>query len=94
MSFVLLHLKKPETLIRRIRKFLKPDGDLFIRDVDDLQIVSYPDPKNIVRTFKNIDAKLAHTGYRRMARELYTHLKQAEYRDIEIIGEEGFFSCS
>lgn len=88
ISFVLLHLKKPGTLIRRIRKFLKPDGYIFIRDVDDLQIVSYPDPKNIVRTFKNIDAKLAHTGYRRMARELYTHLKQAEYRDIEIIGED------
>ncbi|MBO6261360.1 MAG: methyltransferase domain-containing protein [Bacilli bacterium] len=87
-SFVLLHLKKPGTLIRKIRKFLKPDGYLFIRDVDDLQIVSYPDPKHIVKTFKDIDGKLAHTGYRRMARELYTHLKQAEYRNIEIIGED------
>ena len=88
VSFLLLHLKKPGMLIRRLRKFLKPDGYIFIRDVDDQQIVSYPDPNNIVKAFKDIDSKLAHTGYRYMARELYTHLKQAEYRDIEIIGED------
>ena len=88
VSFLLLHLKKPGILIRKIRRFLKPDGYIFIRDVDDLQIVSYPDNKRIVKTFKDIDAKLAHTGYRRMGRELYTHLKQAEYHDIEIIGED------
>lgn len=88
VSFLLLHLKKPGILIRRLKKFLKPDGHIFIRDVDDLQIVSYPDPSHIVKTFKDIDAKLAHTGYRRMGRELYTHLKQSEYRNIEIIGED------
>ena len=88
ISFVLLHLKKPGALIRKIRKFLKKDGYLFIRDVDDLQIVSYPDPNKIVKTFKDIDAKLAHTGFRHMGRELYYHLKQAEYKDIEIIGED------
>ena len=85
---MLLHLKKPGNLIRRIKKFLKKDGYIFIRDVDDQQIVSYPDPNNIVKYFKDIDASLAHTGYRFMGRELYTHLKQAEYRDIEIIGED------
>lgn len=88
VSFLLLHLKKPGNLIRKIRKFLKPDGYIFIRDVDDKQIVSYPDPNHIVKSFKDIDARLAHTGYRFMARELYTHLKQAEYHDIEIIGED------
>ena len=88
VSFLLLHLKKPGALIRRIKKFLKPDGYIFIRDVDDQQIVSYPDPNHIVKSFKDIDASLAHTGYRFMARELYTHLKQAEYQNIEIIGED------
>lgn len=88
VSFLLLHLKKPGALIRRIRKFLKKDGYIFIRDVDDLQTVSYPDKNGIVETFKSIDAKLAHTGYRLMGRELYTHLKQAEYHDIRLIGED------
>lgn len=88
VSFLLLHLKKPGNLIRRIKKFLKRDGYIFIRDVDDQQIVSYPDQNNIVKYFKDIDASLAHTGYRFMGRELYTHLKQAEYHDIEIIGED------
>lgn len=87
-GFLLLHLKKPGILIRRIKKFLKPDGYLFIRDVDDLQIVSFPDPQKIVKTFKDIDGKVAHTGYRWMGRELYTNLKHAEYRDIEIIPED------
>lgn len=87
-TFLLLHLKKPGQLVKKIRKLLKPGGILFIRDVDDLQTVSHPDPDKLVKTFKEIDSKLAHTGFRKMGRELYAHLKDAEYSTIEFIPEE------
>ncbi len=87
-TFLLLHLKKPGSLVKKIKKLLKPGGILFIRDVDDSQTVSYPDPERLVKTFKDIDSKLAHTGYRKMARELYMHLRDAEYSYIEYIPEE------
>lgn len=87
-TFLFLHLKRPGRLIQRVRKLLKRDGVLFIRDVNDALTVSYPDPQKLVQFYKSVDAKLAHTGYRIMGRDLYMHLVDAGYSLVEFVPEE------
>ena len=43
ISMLILHLKNPYLLLKRVRKFMKNDGIIFIKDIDDGLNIAYPD---------------------------------------------------
>jgi len=87
ISMVLLHLKAPLKVLKSARKFLKKGGRIFIRDIDDGLIVTYPDPQDLLKKAKDIDYKLLHTGVRHCGREIFSLLKASGFHNIKSCGE-------
>ena len=47
ISMLLLHLKSECALLRRLRRLLKPEGTVIIKDIDDGINFAYPDEENV-----------------------------------------------
>ena len=87
LSFLLLHLKKPHTLLYRIRELLAPDGYIFIRDIDDAQTYAFPDDEEYIKRLKEINNYCLHTGNRNTGGGIYTSLIDAGYSNVSLISE-------
>ena len=87
-SMILLHLDDPYKCLKNLRKLLKPNGYIFIRDMDDGLAVSYPDPNKLVEKFNTYSKELSFTGHRTNGREIYSYLTKCGYRDIQVIPNE------
>lgn len=84
ISMVLLHLEKPSRILRILKSFLKDDGLIFIRDIDDGQNFAYPDEEGIFSRMTKICEYCDMLGYRNSGRQIYTFLTEAGYRNIKL----------
>lgn len=84
ISMLLLHLKQPNVLLRKLRHFLASGGKIIIRDIDDGFNVAYPDPHGWFAHAVKICAENKYSGYRASGREIFRMLKSAGYKDIKI----------
>ena len=82
ISMVLLHLEYPARLLQVLKSFLVDNGVIFIRDIDDGLNFTYPDENSIFERLTNICKYCDMLGYRQSGRQIYTYLKNAEYRNI------------
>lgn len=87
LSMVLLHTQEMKKVLRNVYKFLKDDGYLYIRDMDDGLALSYPDSEGIVKRMLSISHNVRYTGNRHSGREIYTALKQTGYSYIRQLGD-------
>ena len=87
-SMILLHLDDPYKCLKNVRKLLKPNGYIFIRDMDDGLAISHPDPDKLVETFNTYSKELSFTGNRTNGRYIYSFLSKCGYKDIKIIPHE------
>lgn len=83
ISMVLLHVENPERLLWKLRKVLKNNGDIFIRDIDDGFNVAYPDPQDVFKKTMEICANSKESGYRKSGREIYSLLHKSKYTNIK-----------
>lgn len=83
-SMLLLHLKQPAAVLRKLRHFLASGGRLIIRDIDDGYNVAYPDQNGIFKNAVKICADSKYSGYRASGREIFRMLKDAGYKDIKL----------
>ena len=82
VSMLLMHLANPLALLERVRRFMKPDAVMFIRDVDDGENLAYPDNDgSFVRAFDICDY-LETSGFRHSGRQVPTLLQRAGFRDV------------
>lgn len=82
-ALLLLHLKKPVTVLKKLRKFIKNDGYIIVRGSDDGSVLALND-NGIVE--KIIDKCNTTVGFsdRQNGRKLYNQLQAAGYRDVKV----------
>lgn len=83
-SLVIHHLKNPNKLLRKVRRFLAKDGYIIIRGSDDGSMVTYNDDGLIQ---KIIDLHLSCDGIsdRKNGRKIYSQLISSGYKDVKMI---------
>lgn len=82
-ALLLLHLKKPVTVLKKLRKFLAKDGYIIVRGSDDGSVIALNDD-GLVR--KIIDKCNNTVGFsdRQNGRKLYNQLISAGYKDVKV----------
>lgn len=88
ISMVLLHLKAPYKLLKKLRKFLSDDGVMIIKDIDDGLNLAYPDEKGEFAKVIEICKKNETSGFRESGRQIYTLLSRAGYKKVTL-GKQG-----
>lgn len=84
ISMLLLHLKTPYQLLKKLRKYLSSDGTLIIKDIDDGLNIAYPDDNGDFARVVDICKKNEASGFRESGRQILTLLTRAGYRDIQL----------
>ncbi len=82
VSFLLMHLKKPEELLRRLRRVLAPGGRLVVVEADDTISEICPDPHHLLRDFLNILSFEPLSGDRTCGGRIPALLADCGYGDI------------
>lgn len=85
-SLVIHHLKNPDKVLRRLRKFLKKDGYIIIRGSDDGSKLCYPCSelmeKIIEKTMEAVGVSDRQNG-----RKIYTQLVDSGFREVMIFSD-------
>ena len=82
MSMILMHLKNPHLLLKRVRRFLSPGGMVLVRDIDDGMNVAYPDEDGAFERVVAICNRNETSGYRHSGRQINAFLKRAGFKDV------------
>ncbi len=84
ISAVLMHLKNPDFLLRKIYNYLSPGGYLFIQDEDDGFNVSHPQ-NQLIESCKFIWKHSVESGDRSMGRKIPKLLTDSGYINIHLL---------
>ncbi len=84
VSMVILHLERPARFLTQVRSLLKPDGKIFIRDIDDGINVAYPDPDGRFAHLTEICKYCDMLGFRHSGRQIYFYLKEAGFSRVKL----------
>lgn len=87
MSFVLMHLRSPEVLLRRLRPYLKEDGRLVVIERRDEISYLRPDEDGLLLQFLSMLREDKYAGRCREGEELLSMLRSCGYGDISIWSE-------
>lgn len=84
ISMLLLHLKSEISLLRKLRRFLNPNGTIIIRDIDDGINFAYPDDTHVFDRIYKICDNNETSGERQNGRSIYTNLYRAGFKKITL----------
>ncbi len=84
ISSVLLHVEKPGTILRTLKKYLSTNGCVFIQDEDDGANFVYPFDKSFEDCFYIWDHSI-ESGDRHMGRKIPYILNKEGYSEIKIL---------
>ena len=84
ISMLLLHLENPTKLLKFLKKHLKNDGIVFIRDIDDGLNLAYPDKDGMFGRMTQICEYCDMLGFRKSGRQIYSYLKEAGYDNVSL----------
>lgn len=84
ISMFLMYLKDVKKILRRVKRLLKKDGTLLIKDVDDGLNYAYPDDRGMFETAYKICATNQNAGYRFNGRQVLHSLLKSGVENIEI----------
>lgn len=86
MTLVLKDIKYPEKVLRKIVKYLNPNGSaLYIRDLDDDLVVAYPDEKGYIKKLIELLALDPGAGNRHFGQKIYTYLNRSGAEEIFMV---------
>lgn len=85
LSFVLMHLDNPRSLLSRLFDFLSPEGTLVIVEPDDGASFITPDSSNLLPAFLDILKGDIYSGNRSLGGEIESLLEEAGYCNINIV---------
>ncbi len=85
ISMLILHLKNPVRLLKRIRKFVRSGATIVIKDIDDGLNLAYPDREGHFEYAVGLCAKNPLGGFRASGRQIPYLLRKSGYRDIRLV---------
>lgn len=84
ISMLILHLKNPYKVLKKLRRYLSEDGIMLIKDIDDGLNFAYPDDDNEFKRVVSICSRNETSGFRESGRQIYTLLKRAGYASVRL----------
>lgn len=84
ISFVLMHLKEPEKLLCRLKKYLKKNGTMMIIDAEDRFSTMVPDEQKRMKLFLDICLRDPLSGNRHSGEKIKRYLKKSGYHKIVV----------
>jgi len=84
VSMLVLHLKNPAKLLKILRKYLKANGTIIVKDIDDGLNFCNPDPDGKFQKAIEICSIDHDAGYRLSGRQVFTLLANAGYSNIRM----------
>lgn len=85
ISMVLLHLEKPDELLKVLYPFLAKGGYIFIRDIDDRDNHATPDTNNFFERGYAIVDRCSTSGNRHVGRLIGDWLTSAGYSSVQCV---------
>lgn len=82
-ALLLLHLKKPVTVLKKLRRFLAEDGYMVIRGSDDGSVIAYNDDGLVDRIIEKCHVTVGFSD-RQNGRKLYGQLESAGFKDVQV----------
>lgn len=82
-ALLLLHLKKPVTVLKKLRRFLADDGYMVIRGSDDGSVLAYNDDGLVDKIIEKCHVTVGFSD-RHNGRKLYGQLESAGFKDIQV----------
>ena len=82
LSMILLHLKTPYKLLKKLRAVLAKDGTVIVKDIDDGYNMAYPDENGDFAKAIEICGREELAGYRKSGRQIYTLLYRAGFKHV------------
>lgn len=82
-ALLLLHLKKPVTVLKKLRRFLADDGYMVIRGSDDGSVIAYNDDGLVDQIIEKCHTTVGFSD-RQNGRKLYGQLESAGFKDIHV----------
>ena len=82
LSMILLHLKTPYKLLKKLRAVLAKDGTIIVKDIDDGYNMAYPDENGDFAKAIEICGREELAGYRKSGRQIYTLLYRAGFKHV------------
>ena len=83
-SFMLMHTKEQEDILKRLKTFLAPGGKLIAIEPDDSTSYMNPDPDGIYKEFLQVLSADPYAGKRNMGAELPGLFLNSGYTDIQL----------
>lgn len=83
-SFMLMHTKEQEDILKRLKTFLAPGGKLIAIEPDDSTSYMNPDPDGIYKEFLQVLSADPYAGKRNMGAELPELFSNSGYTDIQL----------
>ena len=84
IASVLLHINKPDALLKKLYKYLSPEGTIFIQDEDDGYNISYPHNK-LIESCNIIWKHSLESGDRTMGRKIPKLLTDCGFTNIHLL---------
>lgn len=85
LSFVLMHISSPETLLSTLKDFLKSDGVIVIVEADDSTSFLFPDDGDMLGTFLSILSHDRYAGDRSLGSRLESLVYSSGYGSIDSV---------
>ncbi len=82
-ALLLLHLKKPVSVLKNLRRFLSDDGYIVIRGSDDGSVIALNDDGIVDKIIQKCHTTVGFSD-RQNGRKLYYQLESAGYKDIKL----------
>lgn len=85
MTMAIMDLKNPFKTLKFIKKFLKPDAVIYVRDIDDGLVFAYPDDDGLFAKFKNFYKLDPLSGSRHSGRQVFNIAKKIGARQVKLL---------
>ena len=82
-ALLLLHLKKPVSVLKKLRRFLSDDGYIILRGSDDGSVMALNDDGVVDKIIQKCHTTVGFSD-RQNGRKLYHQLESAGYKDIKL----------
>lgn len=85
LTMAIMDMKNPFKMLKRIKRFIKPGGVAYVRDVDDGIVFAYPDPNGLFAQFKDFYKLDSLSGSRYSARQVYNVMRKIGAKEIKLL---------
>lgn len=85
LTMAIMDMKNPFKTLKRLKRFVKPGGVMYVRDVDDGIVFAYPDAKGLFAQFKDFYKLDSLSGSRYSARQVYNVMRKIGAKEIKLL---------